>query len=428
MQSHKKKQRHVTDKVACIILAGGQGTRLHPLTHTRCKPAVMFGGHYRLVDIPISNALNAEFRNIYVLAQYFSSGLNNHITKTFNMDQYQGSHLTMLTPEETPDGKIWFDGTADAVRKNVSYFLESPIEYFIILSGDQLYNMDLNAMLHFAKEKDADLTVACLPVGKEEAPRMGLMKVNDAFDIVDFKEKPKEEAVLEEFSLKGDFVKKHKISSDPAFLASMGIYIFKKEVLIKLLQEDTREDFGKHLIPTQMSRGKTAAFLYNGYWEDIGTVKSFYEANLALTRNDLNLNLYDEASPIYSHAPPLPCPRIVGTKITDSILCHGSVVLAKEVTNSIIGVRAQIGEHSVIRDSIIQGNQFYESPTESLNFTIGNNCIIQKTIIDENVQIGNNVKLVNEHNLQTYDGDGVYIRDGIIVVGSNTTLPDNFTL
>ncbi len=434
MRSHKKKQRYVTDKVACVILAGGKGTRLHPLTSSRAKPGVTFGGHYRLVDIPISNALNAQLRNIYVLAQYYSSSLSSHIKETFQLDHYQSSRLVMLTPEETPEGKIWFEGTADAVRKNIDYLLHTPIDYVIILSGDQLYNMDLSAMLQFAKEKDADLTIATLPVGEDVAPRMGIMEVNDAFDIIDFVEKPEEQSVREKLVLSAPFVKKHKISVEhsPAYLASMGIYLFKKDVLISLLQEDPREDFGKHLIPTQMKKGKTAAFLYQGYWEDIGTVKSFYEANLALTRNELNLNLYDEASPIYSNTPPLPSARVVGTRVLDSIVCQGAIVHAKEVTNSIIGVRSQIGEGCVVRDSIIQGNQYYESPVEQLGdslrqYRIGKNCHFEKVIIDENVTIGDNVRLTNASNLTEYDSDTLFVRDGIIVVPSGAIIPDNFS-
>jgi len=435
MRSSKKKQRYVTDKVACIILAGGKGTRLHPLTSSRCKPGVMFGGHYRLVDIPISNALNAQLRNIFVLAQYYSSSLSSHIKETFQLDHYQNSQLVMLTPEETPEGKIWFEGTADAVRKNIDYLLQTPTDYVLILSGDQLYNMDLSAMLSFGKEKDADLTIATLPVGEDIAPRMGIMEVNDAFDIIDFVEKPENKEVRKKLELSAPFVKKHKIHvpHEPAYLASMGIYLFKKDVLVSLLKEDPREDFGKHLIPTQMKKGKTAAFLYTGYWEDIGTVKSFYEANLALTKNQLNMNLYDETAPIYSNSPALPSARIIGTRVVDSILCQGAVVLAKEVTNSVIGVRTQIGEGCVIRDTIIQGNQYYESPVEMIGeqyreYKIGKNCHFERVIIDENVTIGDNVRLTNASKLTEFDGDGIFIRDGIIVVSSGTVLPDNFTL
>lgn len=432
MRHSKRKMRTSADKVACVVLAGGKGTRLFPLTGARCKPAVMFGGHYRLVDIPISNALNAQLRNIYVVAQYFATGLANHIKETFPLDHYHATHIDLLTPQDSPDGKIWFEGTADAVRKNLDHIMQSEIEYVLILSGDQLYNMDIAEMLSFAEEKDADLTIATLPVGKEEAPRMGLMHINDSCDIISFAEKPKDPKVLEEYALEENFKKKHNIKGE-AYLASMGIYIFKKDVLVSLLKEDPREDFGKHLIPTQMERGKTAAYLYQGYWEDIGTVRSFYEANLALTKNSLNLDLYDETQPIFSYSPPLPSPRVVGTRITDSIVCQGSVIEADEIINSVIGIRAVVGKGTKISGCIIQGNQYYESPVEKMYethrpFKVGENCIIQSAIIDENVTIGNNVRLINENKLETHDGKGIFIRDGIIVVSSGTVIPDNFTL
>lgn len=418
MRCKNKMQRRVADKVACVILAGGKGTRLFPLTQSRCKPAVAFGGHYRLIDIPISNALNAEMRNIFVISQYFSSGLNNHIKETYRLDAFHGGNINLLSPEETPDDKVWFEGTADAVRKNLDYFLKFPIDYFLILSGDQLYNMDLQAMLEFAQQKDADLTVATLPIGEKDASRMGIMKIDPAYNIVDFLEKPADPSPMR---LTEQMMESHDIKEP--YLASMGIYIFKKEVLIKLLEEIPQEDFGKHMIPAQMKKGNTAAFLYQGYWEDIGTVKSYYEANLALTTNSLGLNLYDESNPIYSHAPSLPCPRVIGSKIEQSVVCHGAIIHAKEISHSVIGVRTRVGEGTTIKDSIVIGNECF-----SKSWGIGKNCHIEKAIIDENVSIGNNVTLVNKDNIETQDGNEVMIRDGIIIVTAGTTLPDGYTL
>ncbi|MCB1110607.1 MAG: NTP transferase domain-containing protein, partial [Chlamydiia bacterium] len=298
-----KKGFHLTDRVACVILAGGQGTRLFPLTQHRCKPAVNFGGRYRLIDVPISNSLNSNMNHIFVISQYFSSSLNQHIKETYLLDQFQGGSLNLLTPEERPEGKIWYQGTADAVRQNLEALTQTPIDYFLILSGDQLYNMDLQAMVEFAYDQDADLTIAALPVDQVSAPRLGLLNIDPDYRIIDFQEKPKDPAVLEKFKLSDDFVKEHDIycGKPPCFLASMGIYVFKKDVLISLLQEDTREDFGKHMIPTQLKRGNASAFLYQGYWEDIGTISSYYDANLALTTNSLGLNLYNEVLPIYAH-------------------------------------------------------------------------------------------------------------------------------
>jgi len=402
---NRKKGHKLTDRVACIILAGGQGTRLFPLTQHRSKPAVNFGGRYRLVDVPISNSLNSNMNHIFVISQYFSSALNQHIKETFPLDHFQGGSLTLLCPEERPEGKIWYEGTADAVRKNIDELTKLPIDYFLILSGDQLYNMDLEAMVQFAYDKDAN--------------------------IIDFQEKPTDPEILKKFEVPDDFVHSHDVhcANPPCFLASMGIYVFKKEVLINLLKEDQGHDFGKHMIPYQLKKGKGAAFLYQGYWEDIGTISSYYEANLSLTTNDLGLDLYNEILPIYAHNHYLPGARISNTTLKDSIVCDGSVVEGKEVTHSIVGVRSVIKKGTIIKDSILLGNKTYTDVKDAtLHYTIGENCHIEKTIIDLDVHIGNNVHLTNKKNLETYDGEGIYIRDGIIIVTSGTTLPDGFAL
>ena len=411
------------DKVACIILAGGQGTRLFPLTKDRCKPAVSFGGRYRLIDVPISNSLNSKLTNIYVISQYFSSGLNQHIAETYKLDRFRGGNIELLNPQEKADSREWYEGTADAVRKNLEHLAKGSSEYFVILSGDQLYNMDLQDMVYFAKRHEADLTIAALPVTEEEAPRLGILKVDSQSVITDFAEKPQDPDVLKQYHLK----------ADPPYLASMGIYIFKREALIKLLTEDDRHDFGKHLIPEMMKRGKTCAYIYKGYWEDIGTVESFYNANLALTTNSFGINLYNEVLPIYSQAHNLPGARITHTQLIDSIVCNGSVIEAKEITHSLIGVRSRIKRGTVIRDSIVMGHESCDEHTDdpqatSEYFEVGENCFIQRAIIDENSHVGNNVHLTNKDGLANYDGDGIYIRDGIIVVTSGTIIPDGFTL
>jgi len=414
-----------------VILAGGQGTRLFPLTQHRCKPAVNFAGRYRLVDIPISNSLNSNMNHIFVISQYFSSSLNQHIKETYPLDQFQGGSLNLLCPEQRPEGKIWYEGTADAVRKNLDALTKLPIDYFLILSGDQLYNMDLEAMVQFACEKDADLTIASLPVGKAAASRLGLLNIDSDANIVDFQEKPSNPEVLKRFELPDDFVESHDIHcpNPPCFLASMGIYVFKKDVLVSLLKEDPREDFGKHMIPTQLKKGKGAAFLYQGYWEDIGTISSYFEANLALTTNSLGLNLYNEILPIYAHNHYLPGARLSNTQALDSIICDGAILEAKEVKRSIIGVRSVVRKGTIIRESILLGNKTYTSIEDATcHYEVGKNCHIKRTIIDQDVQIGNNVHLVNEKNLDTYDGDGIYIRDGIIIVKSHTKIPDGFVL
>ncbi|NGX63186.1 MAG: hypothetical protein KR126chlam6_00593, partial [Candidatus Anoxychlamydiales bacterium] len=309
--------------------------------------------------------------------------------------------------------------------------LELPVDFFIILSGDQLYNIDFQKMFNFAKEKDADLTIATLPVCEKDAKRLGLLKINKDSYIIDFFEKPQKQEDLDCFRLDPKMNENCKISEKNPFLGSMGIYIFKRAALKALLKEDPREDFGKHLIPTQLKKGKAAAFIYDGYWEDIGTIKSFYDANIALTTSNLGLKIYDEKNPIYTCAHHLPGANIKMTKITDSIICEGSIIEAKEITKSMIGLRTQIKSGSIIKESVFLGNSTYSSPEQTQDilpdvFEVGQNCIIEKAIIDEHVKIGENVKLINKKNLTSYDSENIYVRDSIIVVTAGTTLPDNF--
>lgn len=411
-----------TDNIITVILAGGKGTRLFPLTKNHSKPAVPYGGRYRLIDIPISNSINSDIKNIFVLAQYLTTELEFHLQNTYQFDHFSKAAIHFISPQETADGsKIWFDGTADAVRKSLSTLLKTSAEYFLILSGDQLYNVDFNKMFSYAKEKNANLTVAALKVDKQEAPRLGILKTNTNNFITDFIEKPQDPSLLENYKLNG---------SDK-YLASMGIYIFKREALISLLEEDKRDDFGQHLIPTEMKKGKTAAFIYDGYWEDIGTISSYYEANLALTDQSFDLDIYNEKKPIFTRPCYLPGPMINHTSIDRSILCDGSIIFADKIENSIIGIRSHIKRGSIIKDSILVGNHISflgKRGTSYESCEIGENCLIEKTIIDEHVFIGNNVKLINKNKLDTYDGEGIYIRDGIIVIAANTIIPDNYVL
>lgn len=410
-------------QVATIILAGGQGTRLYPLTIHHSKPAVSYGGRYRLIDIPISNSINSNFRNIFVIAQYLSTELQHHISQTYHFDAFNPGSIDVLTPQENEKGeRQWFSGTADAVRKNLSILLKSPAEYFLILSGDQLYNIHFLNMVNFAQKTNADLTIASIPVSEKDAPRMGLLKINEENHVLDFVEKPKDLGPLKSF-----------LSKKSTYLASMGIYVFKREALVTLLEQDKRDDFGFHLIDTAVKTRKTMTFIYDGYWEDIGTIASYYDANLILTKSTKGLNTYDEQNPIYTRPTFLPGPKISGAKITNSIICEGSVIEAEEISNSVIGLRSHIGKGTIIRDSVMMGNHFYMPPKMEENqsseeFSIGAHCTIEKTIIDEFVRIGNHVKLINKNNLKEYDGDGIFIRDGIIIVPSGTHLPDHFEL
>lgn len=424
--------RKQTIEVATIILAGGQGTRLHPLTIHHSKPAVSYGGRYRLIDIPISNSINSDFRQIFVIAQYLSGELQHHISQTYNFDHYNPGSVDVLTPQINEQGqKEWFKGTADAVRKNLSTILKSSADYFLILSGDQLYNINFQHMLSFAQAQNADLTIASIPILEKEARRMGVLKIDPTCKVIDFVEKSKES--LENFRLSDHFFKEWKIEpyKEPAYLGSMGIYVFKREALTSLLKEDERDDFGYHLITTAVKKRKTSAYIYCGYWEDIGTVASYYEANLILTRSTKGLDTYDEKNPIYTRPTFLPGPKIKRTKITQTIICEGCIIEADEISNSVIGLRSHIKQGTIIRDTVMLGNHFYMPPlssssTNEQDYWIGENCLIEKAIIDEHVQIGNNVKLTNQAKLQEYDGDGIFVRDGIIIVTSGTKLPNNF--
>ena len=395
------------DKIASIILAGGEGTRLHPLTKNRCKPSVCYGGRYRLIDIPISNSLNAKIQLIFVISQYFTTPLHEHIQNTYPTDFFKGLKLQLLSPVEAGTARPSFKGTADAVRQNLTHFEASSADYFLILSGDQLYNIDFSQMLKFAKQQDADLTVASIPVREKEAKRMGLLKIDCRSAICHFVEKPSDPKILESFALSKE--KTH-------YLGSMGIYIFKRKALFELVREQG-DDFGKDLIPIQVKRGKTAAYIYQGYWEDIGTIASYYQANMALTQQQNCLNIYDAKNPIFTPSHHLPNPLIYHTAIHRAIIGPGTVIEAKEISDSVIGSRLKIGKGVIIRNSVLLGSS-----------SVGENCLLERVILDENASIGNHVQLTNSDGLNKYEGDGIFIRDGIIIVTSGTKVPDHFVL
>lgn len=412
------------DRVGTIILGGGAGTRLYPLTMHRCKPAITFGGRYRLIDVPISNSINSGCHKIFIITQFLSSSLHQHIFRTYRHDIFSSGFVELLPAEQKPKNNNWFQGTADAVRQNIEYFIDTPVDYFLILSGDQLYNMDFRAMMRFALETDAELVVSALPITPQDAKRMGILKRNEEGFITDFIEKPQTEALLKPMASFSD--------TERPYLASMGIYLFKRSALFKLLEQDAREDFGKHLIPTKVAEGNAAAYVFDGYWEDIGTIQSYYEANMALTRENPLFDCYNNSQPIYSSRNNLPGPKIFDTKIKNSIICEGSIVQATEVSNSILGLRTVIKKGSIIRDSYIMGNEFYTPPIKNgrlpEELVIEENCLIEKAILDKHVHIGKGVTLVNKDKLNHYNSDDVYIRDGIIIVPRGATLPEGFIL
>jgi glucose-1-phosphate adenylyltransferase len=440
-EAQAKALSHISlDRVAVIILGGGEGTRLKPLTLSRCKPAISFGGRYSLIDIPISHSLTTGLSKIFVIGQYMAYSLQKHLFQTYLNHGISQNQIQLLVPEERSGKKVWYKGTADAVRQNIEYFSEIPADYFLILSGDQLYNINFQKMINFGVEVDAGMLIAAQPVTKKEAKRMGLLKIEHGGSrIFDFYEKPQEESILERFFT--DEYTLHRLGYEgnqgKHYLGSMGIYLFKRQVLFDLLHEDFREDFGKHLIQTQMKNEDVHAFLYDGYWEDIGTIESYYHANLALTRMEddrkRGLQCYDESGLIMTKRYNLPGAKVADCKVDRTILCEGCLIEAKEITHCVIGVRSIIGEGTVIRDSIILGNEYYERPPivsgePPFRPGVGRNCRIEKAIIDENVTIGDNVILLNRHGHVDFESaDGlIVVRDGIIVIPRGTHIPDNY--
>lgn len=421
----KKTSSSSHSDVATIVLAGGEGTRLRPLTTKRCKPAVFFGGRFRIIDVAISNALNAGMNKIYVVSQFLAESLDPYLLDAYRSSHFHNADLEILSPPTEDGEEVPYRGTADSVRRNLAHVLSSPAEYFVILSGDQLYRMDLSEMLAFAKKNDADLTIATLPVNQKEATRMGVMKIQPDFAITDFFEKPQDKETLDKFAIAPHIAEKHEALADQSYLASMGIYIFKRRALINLLHEDHRDDFGQHLIPTQLKKGKTFAYLFNGYWEDIGTVDAYYHANLKLTHETPALDLYSNTLPIYTQSHSLPSPFIRNTKIEDAIICDGSIIKGERIAKSMIGMRTNIAEGTIITDSIVMSS----SPKEHLQpVKIGKNCQIHKAIIDVGATIGDNVCLKNTKNLSNFENEWLVIKDDIIVVKAGAKIPDNFSL
>ena len=423
------------NRVGCIILGGGEGTRLFPLTATRCKPAICFGGRYRLIDVPISNAINSNCHKIFIVTQFLSSSLHRHIFQTYHVDNFSSGFIDILAAEQKPTTKAWFQGTADAVRQNLDHLIETPVDYFLILSGDQLYNIDFRDMFRFALTTDADLVIAALPVDETNAKRMGILKVNENCSVTDFYEKPQEKLILNRFKASEATLNQIDASLTPNqnYLGSMGIYLFKREALFNLLTQDSREDFGKHLIPSKVEQGNVSAYLYNGYWEDIGTIDTFYNANIALTKPNPPFNCYNEHNPIYCNTLSLSGAKIYNSSVTNSIICEGAIIHADEVSNSILGPRTVVKKGTIIRDSYIMGNDYYVPPIRNTSrlpeeLYVGEQCIINKAIIDKNVCIGNKVQLINKNKLSFFNGDNIFIRDGIIVVMRGATIPDGFIL
>lgn len=418
-------------KVVSIIMAGGQGARLYPLTKKRSKPAVPIAGRFRLIDFPISNCIHSGLRKIFILTQFASESLHRHIFNTYRFDYFSKDFLTVLSAQQTLESSDWYQGTADSVRQNLRY-LRDEGELVLILSGDHLYKMDYQKFIDFHLKKKAEISISVYPVHYDRAPEFGVMKVDESGTIIDFCEKPKEPDELERMKVSEGVFKSFQLeAAGRTHLASMGVYLFNWETLNELLENTTFGDFGREVIPFAIAKKKVFGYFFDGYWADIGTIRSFFEAHLDLTQPLPKFNLYDEQKPIFTHARFLPGSKILSSEVHNSILCEGSIINRSWINHSIIGIRSRIGDNSVIDHSVIMGADFFESKEELAqneekglpNIGIGYNCEIRNAIIDKNARIGNGVRLINAQGVKEEEHDDYVIQDGIIVIPKNSVIP-----
>ncbi len=427
-------------KVLGIILGGGAGTRLYPLTKRRAKPAVPLAGKYRLIDIPVSNCINSEIHKIYVLTQFNSASLNRHIARTYNFSGFIEGFVEVLAAQQTPENPSWFQGTADAVRKYLWLLQEWDVDEYLILSGDHLYRMDYRKFLERHRETGADITLSVIPIDRRRASDFGLMKVDGTGRVVDFSEKPKGEA-LDRMKVDTSMLGLDEDEAEKKpFIASMGIYVFKKEVLVNLLNQSPEQtDFGKEIIPSSAKDYNIQAFLFDNYWEDIGTIESFYDANLALTRQPQPpFSFYDKAAPIYTRARYLPPTKLLNCQVTESIIGEGCIIKDCQIHHSVLGIRSRIESGCTIEDTLIMGADYYEQFAERQSglenggtpLGIGEGTTIRRAIVDKNARIGRNVRIINKDAVEEADREsqGFYIRNGVVVILKNAVIPDGFEI
>ncbi|HRP57266.1 glucose-1-phosphate adenylyltransferase [Agriterribacter sp.] len=420
--------------VIAVILGGGAGTRLSPLTATRSKPAVPIAGKYRLVDIPISNCLNSDIGRMYVLTQFNSASLNKHIKNTYHFSIFSKAFVDILAAEQTPDNPGWFQGTADAVRQSLRHLQQQEFDHVLILSGDQLYQMDFSEMLQSHVDKGADISIATIPVVAREAPEFGILKADEDHYITSFIEKPKKDLLPDWTSDTGDEMQK----AGRIYLASMGIYIFNRKLLFDMLLDVHKDatDFGKEIIPDSISTHKVISYQYDGYWTDIGNIYSFFEANLALTDDIPPFNLFDNSKSVYTRPRMLPPAKISGTTLERTIIAEGCIINASRIENSVTGIRTRIGYGSTIVSTYIMGSDYYETLEEMKNAAerglpkmgIGERCYIRNAIIDKNCRIGNDVRINGGVHIPDSDHPLYTVKDGIVVVKKGAILPDGFVI
>ena len=423
-----------TKSVVAVILGGGAGSRLYPLTSTRSKPAVPIAGKYRLVDIPISNCINSSINRMFVLTQYNSASLNKHIKNTYQFSAFSKGFVDILAAEQTPDSLGWFQGTADAVRQSLKHIGNNEFDYVLILSGDQLYQMDFGKMIDNHAAQGADITIATIPVGEREAPEFGILKSNDESLITSFIEKPKKELLPDWVSDTGVEMQRQGRN----YLASMGIYIFNRKTLFDFLLEEKKDatDFGKEIIPSSIATHKVISYQYEGYWTDIGNIYSFFEANLALTLEIPLFILFDNKNVVYSRARMLPPAKISGTTLEQTLIAEGCIIHASRIENSVIGIRSRIGGGSTVVSCYMMGSDFYETLEEIAHnrdrsipkLGIGDRCYIKNVIIDKNCRIGNDVRINGGSHLADSDHSLYTVKDGIVVLKKGAVLPDGFVI
>ncbi|MEJ2112253.1 MAG: glucose-1-phosphate adenylyltransferase [Flavobacteriaceae bacterium] len=420
----------INNKVLSIILGGGQGSRLYPMTHKRSKPAVPIAGKYRLVDIPISNCINSDIKRMFVLTQFNSASLNRHIKNTYHFSFFSSAFVDVLAAEQTPNNKGWFQGTADAVRQSMHHFLEHDFEYALILSGDQLYQMDFNEMIENHIETNAEISIATIPVNAKEATSFGILKSDGQNVITSFIEKP-DESLLPDWTSE---VSDDMNANGRVYLASMGIYIFNRKLLIELMDDESTIDFGKEIIPQNIHNHKTVSYQYEGYWTDIGNIDSFFEANLGLTDDIPKFNLYDTLQRVYTRARILPTSKFTDTKFTQTVIADGCIIHAESIEKSVIGIRSRIGKGSVIKNTYMMGSDDYESLEEieqnhiSVLVGVGENCTINNAILDKNSRIGDNVTINGGSHVADTETETYVVKDGIVVIKKGAEIPKGFTI
>jgi glucose-1-phosphate adenylyltransferase len=434
--SYTSRQTPNTSNVLSVIMGGGQGTRLFPLTKERSKPAVPLAGKYRLVDIPISNCINSGLRRIYLLTQFNSASLHRHISQSYKFDHFSGGFVEILAAEPTYADTPWYQGTADAVRKNMIHFMNHEWDYLLILSGDQLYRMDFRRIIDQHAETNADITVATIPVSRSEAQSLGIMQIDAERRITRFVEKPKDPALLAPLKLSPDWYAALGIKGEgELYPASMGIYVFNRDIIRRLL-DNTLTDFGKHVIPNAIQNLRVFSFVFQGYWEDIGTIRAFFEANLDVTNELPRFNFFDMAAPIFSRPRFLPGSKINGAQIDHAVISDGCILNRAVITHSIVGLRSFVGAGTVLNRVILLGSDYYESLESILEHEkagkprigIGANCRIENTIVDKNARVGNHVVISPAGKPEKLDHPNYYIRDGIVVIPKNGVIPHGMVI